>query len=225
MQGKFGQRENLSKAEFLNGDVERVNELLFSDHIYEIMHVELLSEDLAYVVYRNLYSRPNPRGNIFIAAFTTAHARLHLYKAVEKLGSRSIYMDTDSVVFLHSPGQWKPNLGNFLGEWTDEVAPGHTIFEFTACGPKNYCYKTKDVHGNVSVIKKAKGLHLMALTDPLISPELMKHQVILFSSKRPAEPLQNPSSKRPCLVNTQRNALTAYESALNEAYGTCGISG
>ena len=134
-------------------------------------------------------------------------------------------MDTDSVVFRHSPGQWKPNLGNFLGEWTDEVAPGHTIFEFTACGPKNYSYKTKDAQGQISVAKKVKGLRLTALTDHLITPEFMKQQVNLFSSKRTAEPLQKPPSKRPCLVSNQRNTSVAYVTALNEAYNNSGIAG
>ena len=81
---------------------------MFSDNLYSVNHVSLISEDTVYVVYKNLHNRPKPKGNIFVAAFTTAHARLHLYKAVEKLNDRVLNMDTDCVVFTQQPGQWKP---------------------------------------------------------------------------------------------------------------------
>ena len=90
--GKFGQRENLSQVEFINGDMKRFNELVFSDNLYTVSHLSLVNEDTAYVVYKNLHSRPNPKGNIFVAAFTTAHARLDLYNAIEKLNERMLYM-------------------------------------------------------------------------------------------------------------------------------------
>ena len=83
--GKFGQRENLSQVEFINGDIKRFNELVFSNNLYTVSHLSLISEDTAYVVYKNLHSWPSPKGNIFVAAFTMAHTCLHLYKAIEKL--------------------------------------------------------------------------------------------------------------------------------------------
>ena len=88
--GKFGQCENLSQVEYNNGDMKQFNELVFSDNLYNISHLSLISEDTAYVVYKNLHSRPNPKGNIFVAAFTMAHTRLHLYKAIEKLNERML---------------------------------------------------------------------------------------------------------------------------------------
>ena len=36
--------------------------------------------------------------NIFIARFTTCWARLHRYEALELLGERSFYFDTDLMV-------------------------------------------------------------------------------------------------------------------------------
>ena len=36
--------------------------------------------------------------NIFIARFTTCWARLHLYEALELLGERFLYFDTDLVL-------------------------------------------------------------------------------------------------------------------------------
>ena len=92
-----------------------------------------------------------------------AHTRLHLYKGIEKLNEHMLYMDTDSVVFTQQPGQWKPQLGNFFGEWTNEVVSSFNIIDFTTCGPKNYGYVTKDARGMLKTSRKVKGLCLTDL--------------------------------------------------------------
>jgi hypothetical protein len=46
----------------------------------------------------------------------------------------------DSVVYISRPGEWKPELGDYLGDLTDEV-PYNIIIEFVTGGPKNYAYK------------------------------------------------------------------------------------
>jgi hypothetical protein len=38
------------------------------------------------------------------------------------------------------PGEWKPELGDYVGYLTDEV-PDNSIIEFVTDGPKNYAYK------------------------------------------------------------------------------------
>ena len=53
--------------------------------------------------------------NIFIAIFTTAHARLKLYSALERLQERVLYYDTDSVIYKWRPGQSEIPLGVFFG--------------------------------------------------------------------------------------------------------------
>jgi hypothetical protein len=75
-----------------------------------------------------------------VAANTTAQARLKLYSYLEQLGPRALYADTDSVVYTSRPGEWKPELGDYLGDLTDEV-PDNRIIEFVTGGPKNYAYK------------------------------------------------------------------------------------
>ena len=37
-----------------------------------------------------------------------------------------------------------PPLGDYLGELTDELPPGHYIKEFISSGPKSYAYKQND---------------------------------------------------------------------------------
>lgn len=43
--------------------------------------------------------------NIFIAAFTTCHARLTLYESLDLLQEQVLYYDTDSVIYLWEPGR------------------------------------------------------------------------------------------------------------------------
>ena len=45
--------------------------------------------------------------NVFIACFTTALARLKLYKELDRLGEQVLYYDTDSVIYSCKPGQDK----------------------------------------------------------------------------------------------------------------------
>jgi hypothetical protein len=57
-------------------------------------------------------------------------------------------------VYSSRPGEWKPDLGDYLGDLTDEV-PDNRIIEFVTDGPKNYAYKiarpNKD--GNTTICK------------------------------------------------------------------------
>ena len=74
--------------------------------------------------------------NIFVAAFTTAWARLKLYGEMEKLGTAVLYHDTDSIVYARN-GVNDPPLGNFLGDFTDEL-DGDTITTFVS-GKLYFC--------------------------------------------------------------------------------------
>lgn len=82
------------------------------------------------------------------AMFTTAHARLKLYSVMEKLGSRLCYCDTDSVIFIDIPGKWKPPLGKFLGDLTNELGSDNYSYsdvyatEFVGVSSKSYALKT-----------------------------------------------------------------------------------
>ena len=80
--------------------------------------------------------------NVFIAAFTTSLTRLKLYDALDFLGDRVLYYDTDSVIYKTKWGQDKLPLGSYLGEFTDEIG-GDVIVEFCSGGAKNYGYLTK----------------------------------------------------------------------------------
>ena len=114
---------------------------LLDDPAYEISAVRICNEDLMEVVTtmaEEEYER-SVKTNVFIAAFTTSHARLKLYGALDTLKERVLYYDTDSVIYRWKPGQVDLPLGEFLGEFTDEVS-GDPIVEFVSGGAKNYGY-------------------------------------------------------------------------------------
>ena len=61
-----------------------------------------------------------------------------------------LYYDTDSVIYLTQPGQLNPELGNYIGDLTDELGGDH-ITVFASGGPKNYCYKANGGKTEVKV--------------------------------------------------------------------------
>lgn len=109
--------------------------------------------------YTDKFIESSGQTNVVIAAYTTAQARLKLYSYLEKLESRTLYCDTDSIVFNVSRGEWQPELGDYLGDLTEEVE-GNEIVSFTTGGPKNYAFKLdhsdKNGNGNISCITLQK---------------------------------------------------------------------
>jgi hypothetical protein len=183
-----------------------------------------VSDNMHFLTYKNMFSTPNKKANIYIAAFTTAHARLHLYKVLKKLGDRVLYMDTDSVLFYWTPGSddWTPKLSNELGGWTDEVH-GDDITEFLTCGPKNYsCTSVNPRTEIITKTLKVKGLRQTLLTDPLLNPETLKEQQALYINSKRAHPQEeddeanNHAPKRPCLVTLQKRSALQHNQVRND---------
>ena len=62
--------------------------------------------------------------------------RLKLYKLLEGLCRRVLYYDTDSVIYVSRDGDWEPEIGDFLGELTNEIDSNNHIVAFGSGGPK-----------------------------------------------------------------------------------------
>ena len=103
--GKFG--ENLHKP---------TTEAVYTAHhlfalvlnpLYNIHQVRLSNDNTLEVVYANLKENQPDNGhvNIFVAAFTTCHARLKLYSYLEQLQQCVLYFDTDTVIYTTRPGR------------------------------------------------------------------------------------------------------------------------
>ena len=149
--GKFGQRQNMSKTEYVT-DVRRFYEVLLDDRLIDI-NVNYLTDEMAQMSYKfkDYYIENNTSTNIYIALFTTANARLRLYEKLDELGEAVIYCDTDSIVYFDD-GKNTIKTGDMLGEWTDELRKDEYIKLWASTGPKSYYYET-NLGKNVTKIK------------------------------------------------------------------------
>ena len=99
MWGKFGQwTDKRQVREFT--DPQSVLEFVDSNQ-HTITYISTLTEDRVEIHYRQVVDDrlPSMNLNIFIAAFTTCHARLRLYDALHHLQERVLYFHTDSVIY------------------------------------------------------------------------------------------------------------------------------
>ena len=172
--GKFG--ENLHKP--TTEVVYKAHQLfaLVSNPFNDIRQVRLSNDNALEVVYANLKENQpdNGRVNIFVAAFTTCHARLKLYSYLEQLQQRVLYFDTDSVIYTTRSDQPRIPLGDYLGEMTNELDDGDCITEFTSAGPKNYGYKTRQ--GKVCC--KVRGFTLNVRGSQQLNYDVMRQNLI-----------------------------------------------
>ena len=143
MWGKFGQRLNKTQVQTFHNP--QAFHRFLDTNTLDVRHVSVINDDLVEVhyQYQDEDIPVSPNLNIFVACFTTCWARLRLYTALEKLGERVLYYDTDSIIFLQDEGQPNPTLGDYLGDFTSELGNDDYITEFVSAGPKNYGYQTK----------------------------------------------------------------------------------
>ena len=101
--GKFAQRSNLVKTEQID-DTELFFDRLTSDQI-TVLDANLVSDEIMEIRYKfsDKFVQTDPKTNVVIAEFTTAYARLQLYKELDMLQERLLYYDTDSVIYLSQP--------------------------------------------------------------------------------------------------------------------------
>ena len=123
MWGKFGQRTNKTQVREFD-DSQKFSTFCNSDTL-QIKYVGIQSDDRVEVQYTLQEEDESilPNLNIFVACFTICWARLKLYDALNILQERVLYKDTDSVVFLSAQGMPEPPLGDYLGDFKDELPP------------------------------------------------------------------------------------------------------
>ena len=118
MWGKFGQRLNKTQVQEFDGP-QAFHRFLDTDTL-DVRHVSVVNEHMVEVhyQYQDEDIPVSPNLNVFVASFTTSRARERLYEALQLLGERVLYFDTDSVVYLEEEeeeeDQPKPLLGDYL---------------------------------------------------------------------------------------------------------------
>ena len=182
--GKFGQQSNKCQVEAFTSPAKFYE--LISDDSKDIHSIRVVNEEMLEVVH-NHQTECDPvqtNINIFVACFTTCWARLKLYDALKTLEPQQTkYFDTDSIIYSWKPGQPELPLGNYLGEFTNELDRGDHIVEFAAAGPKNYGYKT--AQGKIEC--KVRGFRLNVRGQEQLNFDILKNNV--------KEELQHPQTE------------------------------
>ena len=152
--GRFGM--NCNKVQYkLISDTNEWFKMLNNDQ-FKIHSVDFSHDNILQVFYSidKDQFEGGKQTSVPLAAFVTCHARLKLYDELEKLNERVLYFDTDSIFFISRPNEYEPELGDYLGEFTNEIdqSEGNYIQSFVSAGPKNYSYLT-DTGIQHSVVK------------------------------------------------------------------------
>uniref|UniRef100_A0A1I8G1X0 DNA-directed DNA polymerase n=1 Tax=Macrostomum lignano TaxID=282301 RepID=A0A1I8G1X0_9PLAT len=135
--GKFCQRDDLTSTEIVDS---------YEAPSIKVKSCEPIGESFMMLEYKPRFGGAGERAfkyaNVPIGVFTTSHARLRLYEALEGLGTRGC-------VYRCSPGEYEPPGGSSLGQWTDEVPAGCRMVQFTTGGPKLYRYVVEKPDGSL----------------------------------------------------------------------------
>jgi hypothetical protein len=117
-------------------------------------------------------TRENAKGNIFLAAKVTEHARCILHSQMLRIGpERVLYCDTDSIIFKWSK-EGLDLTGIGLGKWTDEH-PNEQIVEFLALAPKFYMLVYADHERDI----KVKGVQLTVQNTEKLTAHRLKEML------------------------------------------------
>ena len=113
----------MRKPEFITSEAEFLK-ILSRDNIenLKIENIYLSNKVVHLATYVNSdeKNREGSSQNVAIVSFTTSLARLKLYKALDLLGERVLYHDTDSVIWVDDGGvnfSSQDGLGNFKNEF------------------------------------------------------------------------------------------------------------
>ena len=110
---------------------------------------------------------------------------MHLYSYLDTLKKRSLYADTDSLIYIQQRnGVALVKIGDYLGDMTSELKPCKYISEFVSGGPKNYAYQVRNTETHTeSTVCKVRGITLNYSAYQLLNFERLK-QMILRSTER-----------------------------------------
>ena len=169
--GKFGQRNNMVQTKYVT-EVSEFYEILLDDRLDDV-NFHFINDNMVQMTYnfKDQFVDNHNSTNIFIACFTTSHARLMLYEKLEYLDRQVLYFDTDSIIYIDD-GTKKIETGDTLGCLTDELS-GKVITNFVSTGPKSYSF----IYGNNEQKSAIKGFTLNHENNSILNHDSMKQIV------------------------------------------------
>lgn len=179
--GRLGMRQDKDKKVFVKYRTHLLN--LMTNPSLEINSFSELSKEALLVSYkmREECTQIHPNVNVVLAAYTAAQARMHLYSYLDKLQSRCLYYDTDSVIYTCKEGEYRLPLGDHLGELTDELTEfGENCYisEAVFTAEKSYAFIVKVPGGEDRTKCKVKGINLNFKNSESINFESLKNLVL-----------------------------------------------
>ena len=145
--GKFGQRLNMKQSVFLYDQEPDKCFQLLTDYRKDVHDFHIVSDHIIQLEYfDDIDFLPiDFKTNVFLASFTTCMARIKLYELLDMTRSKTIYVDTDSIIYsdINTMITSRLPIGNYLGKLTNEISSedGY-ITKFVSSGPKSYAYRT-----------------------------------------------------------------------------------
>ena len=122
--------------------------------------------------FKDQFVNNSKNTNVYIACFTTSHARLMLYNKLDNLKEKVLlYFDTDSIIYADD-GTKNIETGDMLGDMTDELS-GKRISSFASTGPKSYSFK----YGNNEQKSAIKGFTLNHENNNLLNHDSLSKMV------------------------------------------------
>ena len=149
--GKFGERQNKPVTHCITQPSELFQ--LLEDPVNEIHSVRICSDDVMELVVSKAEDefQRSFKQNVFIAAFTTSLARLKLYEALDFLGDRVLYYDTDSVIYKTKRGQencrWSRIWDNLRTNLTATASSNSAV-----AGPRTMATSPRKVKSNAKCV-------------------------------------------------------------------------
>ena len=160
----------------------------------------------------------SPSANIVIATFTTCWARLRLLDVLQTVDRRCLYFDTDSIIYVDKKDSpCNVQVGDYLGQLTNELEEDEHIVQFVSGGPNNYGYLTNKgtevfkVKGFTLNYRNSQKINFTSMKDIVLNrPEdkiaTEPHQAIA-RNKRKFEIFNREETKVYSLVYTKRRKI------------------
>ena len=103
-------------------EVSKFYEILPDDKL-DNKNFQFINNDMVQMTYnfKDQFVDNSKNTSIYIACFTTGHARLMLYDKLDYLNEKVLYFDTDSIIYVDD-GTKHVKTGDTLGDKTDELS-------------------------------------------------------------------------------------------------------
>lgn len=220
--GKMGEKNLRNKTVFIHTYGQLIQYI--NDTTITIESILPLGDDTIQLVYRPVEDSEDclPTTSLVHAAFTTAHGRMVLYKALDLVDERGLYHDTDSICFLSRPGWPDPVVGSYLGDLTDQLSddygPGSFITEFVSGGAKNYAYKVA-VGGhldNIKTVIKVRGISINSSCTDIITFDHLKTMVLGAKGQKREVNIPSQITRLPGWTIVSRPTQKTWQVCLNK---------